>query len=131
MHRPMLVALAALLLSSCRGEPPRVASTDLTGSWRNEQGATISFRDTGVVLFTRPDPKTRPAVGEYLFDGESLTLRFRPEARWCTGDAGTYRVKVTAGSFDATTESDACKERERLVRGRWQRLSEGRLTPES
>lgn len=124
---PVLL-LSAAGLASCAGEPPRVASLDLIGSWRNEQGASLSLQDTGALLLTRPDPKTRPVVGEYTFDGDVVTLRLRPESRWCSEEVGTYRVEVAPDAFTATTVRDACKDRERLVKGRWQRTADGRIT---
>ena len=122
-------ALAVVLLLSglvcCKGKPERVASMELAGDWRNEQGATVSFQPTGLVSFERPSPKARPASGEYTFDGQRVTLMFRPESRWCTGDEGVYGIRLEPGAFEATVVSDACQERERLMRGRWQRV-EGR-----
>ena len=125
------VVVALVCLASCKGEPPRVATPDLAGSWRNEQGATLSFQDTGAVMFGRPDPKARPVIGEYTFDGETVTFRFRPESKWCSEETGTYRIELAPGSFVAVTVRDACKERERLVKGRWERTAEGRVTPDA
>jgi hypothetical protein len=118
---PYAASLAFACLPGCKGDPERVASPDLVGSWRNEQGATLSFQSAGLVTFSRPDPKARPAIGEYTYDGERLTFMFRPESRWCTNDDGVYRVQLESGAFEATVVSDTCKERERLTKGRWQR----------
>jgi hypothetical protein len=119
-------ALAIACLVCCKGQPERVASLELAGDWRNEQGATISFQPTGLVSFDRPSPKARPASGEYTFDGQRVTLMFRPESRWCSGDDGVYEVRLEPGAFEATVVSDACQERERLMRGRWQRVERRR-----
>ena len=123
---PATFLVAFACLSACKGNPERVASPDLVGAWRNEQGTTLSFQSTGLVTYGRPDPKARVVIGEYTYDGEQVTFMFRPESRWCTNDDGVYRVQLEPGAFEATVVSDSCKERERLTKGRWQRVESRR-----
>lgn len=131
MNRCPRTILLSLALVGCAGDPPRVASLDLAGSWRNDAGSTLSLEDTGVLLLRRGDPRLRPIVGEYTFDGLVATFRFRPESAVCSDEVGTYEVHVSPAMFDAEVSRDACDERQRLLQGRWERTGEGRVTPGS
>ncbi|MFM1830098.1 MAG: hypothetical protein RLZZ558_438 [Planctomycetota bacterium] len=127
---PRLFPLS-LVLAGCAGDPPRVASLELAGSWRNDAGSALSLEDTGVLLLRRGDPRLRPIVGEYTFDGLVATFRFRPESAVCSDEVGTYEVHVSPAMFDVEVSRDACEERQRLLQGRWERTGEARVTPGS
>ena len=124
-------AFASVALVACASRPPAIADNRLAGAWRNADGVTLSIEDTGVLTLLRPGPRQRPVVGEYTFDGSSVTFRFRTESRLCSDDPGTYAVTFSGAAFTATATRDPCGERRRLVEGSWSRTAEGRVTPES
>ena len=92
MRRALVVV--ALLVSACAGTPEPVSSPDLCGSWRNAEGTTLTFEDTGVMLLQLPGPKQRPTVGAYTFDGTQATFRDQTGSGACSDSVGTYTVRA-------------------------------------
>jgi hypothetical protein len=129
MRRALVVV--ALLVSACAGTPEPVSSPDLCGSWRNAEGTTLTFEDTGVMLLQLPGPKQRPTVGAYTFDGTQATFRDQTGSGACSDSVGTYTVRVTADSFEASAARESCAERKKALEGSWTRTAAGRVTPGS
>ena len=120
-----------LLAASCKGPPEPVASPALAGAWRNAEGATLEFEDTGIMVMQLAGPKQKPQVGAYTFDGSAVTFRFPTGSAPCGDRDGRYTLSVRADAFDAVTVQDGCEERRRTISGAWMRTAAGRVTPGS
>ncbi len=125
--RPWVLLLIALL-AGCKGPPPRVASDGLAGSWRNSEGVSLTCEDTGILVLEVPGPKPKPIIGEYTFDGEVATFRYRQESKQCVDDTGVYTITLSAGEFSATAVRETCALREAMLKGIWTRTAAARVT---
>ena len=127
-HAPIVLML---LIASCKAPPQPVASPALAGAWRNADGATLEFEDTGIMVMQLAGPKQRPQVGAYTFDGSAVTFRFPTGSAPCGDRDGRYALDVRADRFDAVVVQDGCEERRKAIAGSWTRTAAGRVTPES
>jgi hypothetical protein len=104
MRTPCLSLM--LLLAGCAATPEAAGTRELSGSWRNAEGATLEIEDTGVMMLQRTGPKQRPVIGSY-------TLQVEPNA------------------FTASVVRDPCQDRQKILVGTWTRVGAARVTPES
>jgi hypothetical protein len=121
----------SLLLVGCAAKQEPIGPRELSGSWRNAEGATLEIEDTGVLMLQRPGPKQRPVVGAYTFDGTQATFRDQPGSNPCSDGLGTYTLQVEPGAFTASVVRDPCQDRQKILVGTWTRVGAGRVTPES
>jgi hypothetical protein len=116
------------LLAGCAADPSTLPDWRLAGTWRNAEGVSISFEDTGVMVVERPGPRMKPILGDWSMIGGVASLRYRPEARLCVDDVGTYRIDLSGDRFMATVVNETCDARRKSFEGEWKRTAAGRVT---
>jgi len=129
MRTPCLSLM--LLLAGCAATPEAAGTRELSGSWRNDEGATLEIEDTGVMMLQRTGPKQRPVIGSYTFDGAEAIFRDQPGSNPCSDGPGTYTLQVEPNAFTASVVRDPCQDRQKILVGTWTRVGAARVTPES
>ncbi|MCE9619135.1 MAG: hypothetical protein K8R92_04430 [Planctomycetes bacterium] len=115
--------LALLLLAGCKGEPEKISSPKLVGSWKSEfDNSILTCEETGIFTLTFAIPKTRAVVGDYSFDGKVATFRNRPETKVCVDETGTYDIKIDDATLIARKVKDSCTLREKQMDHPWTRV---------
>ncbi len=121
--------LASGLLAACASNPRAVPESALSGSWRNADGVSVAFEQTGVMSVDMPGPRPKTVLGEWSMADGVITIRYRPESRMCVDDVGQYRVLVSAETFEASAVRESCEQRRKSFEGVWKRTAAARPVP--
>lgn len=124
--RTSSILLACGVLGACASAPKGPSERSLTGSWRNADGTSVAFEETGVMVVDLPGPRPKTVLGEWSLTEGVITIRYRPESRVCVDDVGQYRVQVSADTFSVSVVRESCEPRRKSFEGVWKRTAAGR-----